>query len=79
MAGLTVVDTQSSAADRKFGYRFGVDGIVNLDDALKMLAGCSRATLDRRCEEQKIRKGRDGNRVVFCVRSLKDHIASLER
>ncbi len=65
-------------ADRRFGYRFGCDGVIGLEEALKMLGNPSRTTIDRRCDELKIRKGRDGQRVVFCIRSINEYIASLE-
>lgn len=76
-AHIAPIDEQISNTNR-WGYPFGVDGIANLEAACEMFGGISRATLDRRAEEQLIRKGKDRGRVVYCVKSIRDYVASLE-
>lgn len=71
------ISEQNSNTNR-WGYTFGVDGIANLGEACQMFGGISRATLDRRAEEQLIRKGKDRGRVVYCLRSIRNYIESLE-
>lgn len=67
-----------SAADDHWGYKFGIDGLWELEEASKFLGNASRSTMDRLTTERKIRKGRHGSRVVFCVRSIRDHASTLE-
>lgn len=76
---LTVVRTSETEADRKWGYRFGCDGIVNLEDAGKILANASTRTVERRIAAGVLRAGYEGGRTVVCVRSIRDHIAGLEK
>lgn len=79
MMPLTVVNTSETESDRKWGYRFGVEGIVSLEEAAAMLAGCSTRTVERRIEQGLIRPGKHGGRLVICKQSLLDYIASLEK
>lgn len=69
---------EPTKADRHHGYRFGVDGLVSVDDACKFLGNISRDTLDRRANAGHIRKGRNGRRVVICKRSLANYASQLE-
>jgi hypothetical protein len=66
---LTVVNAELGDADKKWGYRFGVDGIVK----------CSVETVERRIRDGDIRSGKDHGRLVICKRSLTDYIAGLEK
>ena len=66
-----------SLADERFGYRFGCDGLMTVGEAARFL-GMSRWTLARRIDEGRIRRGRDGRRVVICRRSVADYVAGLE-
>jgi hypothetical protein len=67
-----------SAADEHWGYRFGIDGLMSVDDAAEHLAVSGR-TLDRLTVQQKIRKGRYPSGVrAFCKRSVTDFAQSLE-
>lgn len=76
---LAVADTDSTEADRKHGYRFGCDGIVNMKQAAEMLGGVNERTVVRRIDAGVFRVGREGGRVVICKRSILDYIASLEK
>ena len=76
--GITVVDTSSTPADRKFGYRFGVDGLMAQEEAIEFLGNPSLSTIDRRVEEGKLRRGKDKGRVVLCRRSVVEYVASCE-
>jgi hypothetical protein len=77
MATLTVVSSDKPA-DRKWGYRFGVDGIVKAKEAQTMLGNLSRSCLDKRAVEGKIRRGKEGGRTVFCARSIRQYLQGLE-
>ncbi len=84
MAAATITLAEPTAeritADEKWGYRFGVDGVVSQAEASKLLANASVSTLERRAADDLIRDGKDGERrVVYCRRSLMNYIASLEK
>ena len=66
-----------SPAERKFGYPFGVDGVVGRKQAEHLLA-CHTATLYRLCKRGMIRRGRLGSRARFCRRSIGDYLRTLE-
>jgi hypothetical protein len=76
---LTVVNTENNEADREWGFEFGVDGIVNLETAAKMLADASTRTVLRRIADGKIRGGNEGRRLVICLRSIRQHIRRGEK
>ncbi len=80
MATLTVVnDDTLSPADRAHGgKKFGCSGVVNLETAIEMMGNVSRQTIDRRVIEGKIRKGKEGGRLVFCRQSIIDYLRSIE-
>ena len=69
-------------ADREFGYRFGVDGLMSLGEACEFLGGIDVQTLNRRVGEGLIRKGKSNGgrygRILVCRRSVNEYIAGLE-
>jgi hypothetical protein len=65
-------------ADERWGYPFGVDGLMGTDEACRFLGGCHRHTLDNIASEGNIRKGKSGNRIVICRRSIEDYVSSIE-
>lgn len=67
-----------SEADAAWGYRFGVDGLMSFEEACGHLGNPSRAHMERLVADRKIRKGRDGARVVFCRRSVAEHASGRE-
>jgi hypothetical protein len=73
------VNSDLTDADKKWGYRFGVDGIVNTADAAILLGKRSVETVERRIAEGCFRSGKDHGRLVICKRSLLDYIAGLEK
>lgn len=77
MHAFTPIDEQVENSNR-WGYPFGVDGVVDMDEACRMFGNVNRITVDRRAHDQLIRKGKDKGRVVFCVRSIKRYLASTE-
>jgi hypothetical protein len=77
MPTLTIVD-DVTPADRKWGYRFGVDGIVTAKKAQEMLGNLSRSVLDKRAVSGVIRRGKEGGRTVFCTRSIREYLHNLE-
>lgn len=82
MATVMADKTQLEGADKQFGYRFGCDGLMSIDEACKFLGGVSRHTLARRADAGLIRTGRQSDRgsgrTVFCRRSVEEYAASLE-
>lgn len=66
------------AADESWGYKFGVDGLLDAAKAGEFLCISGRQ-LDRLANAQKIRKGMfpSGHRA-FCKRSIENFAASLE-
>lgn len=79
MVSLMAVNAPENEADRRHGYRFGCEGIVDIPTAAERLGGVSVCTVFRRIAANKFRAGREGNRTVICIRSLNDYIASLEK
>lgn len=75
--GLTVV-SESSPVEKKWGFVFGIEGALNIEDAMKFLGGCSRSTVDRLAEKGLIRTSKIGRRVVYCKRSLREFMKSGE-
>jgi hypothetical protein len=76
---LTVVNTDLNEADAKWGYRFGIDGVVSIEQAQSALANASRNSINRRIADGLLRTGKDVGRVVICKRSLTNYIAGLEK
>lgn len=73
--GFTVVRDAAS----QWGYDFGIDGVLSPDAASALMANCCERTLQRRVIDGKIRRGKEGARVVYCKRSVMSYIASLEQ
>jgi hypothetical protein len=67
-----------SPATKKWGYTFGADGLMDLETASKYLANASRSTMDKYADEERIRRGKSGSKVVFCARSVREYASSLE-
>lgn len=76
---LTVVNTEQSEAERKWGYQFGIDGTVDLEEAAKILGGCDTQTVERRIAAGFLRVGKDVRRVIICKRSLMQYLARCEK
>ncbi|MEQ8852866.1 helix-turn-helix domain-containing protein [Gimesia sp.] len=75
-----------SPADKKYGYTFGCDGVVDYSTAARMLGVCKR-TVERYVENQDEFKrfrvgrhpGKKNQKCVICRRSLNDYIRSIEK
>lgn len=78
MAPVTAVETGGGEADRKWGFRFAVDGVLGTDESRSLMGGCSERTLNRHVIAGKIRRGKDGRRAVYCNRSVMQYLAGLE-
>lgn len=82
MATATAATTTEllSEADKRFGYRFGVDGVMGFDEACTFMGNISRDTLYRRIADELIRKGRHpkNGRSVVCRRSVTSYVSKLE-
>lgn len=69
-----------SPADDHFGYPFGVDGLMSIEEACDFLGKISRDTLGRLVAEGSIRKGHfpKRNKAVVCRRSVTEYAKSTE-
>lgn len=71
-----------SPAEQKFGYQFGIEGLMTLKQAAAHLS-VSRTTLFDLVDKGRIRVGRSPGeaqqrRYRFCKRSILDYCKSLE-
>ncbi len=78
MIATAVADELVTPADRRFGYRFGCEGVLTISQVIDALGGVSRATVYRRIDEGLLRKGKDKRRAVICRRSLREYLSGLE-
>lgn len=78
MGTTLAIPKYGSAADDSWGYKFGIDGLMNAEQASVFLSVSPRQ-LDRLAEQRKIRKGRMPSGVrSFCKRSVTEFAQSLE-
>lgn len=70
------------AANKKYGYSFGCDGVVNIAGAAELLGVSSENTVKKYADERRFRSGKhEGGecaRNVYCRRSILDYLDSLE-
>lgn len=73
-------ETFRSSADRHWGFTFGVDGVIGIQAACKMLGGVHKATIYRRVAQGELRKGNhpSGRKSVICLRSIREYLAKME-
>lgn len=75
----------ANPTEAKWGYKFGVDGLVDIAQAAVQLGGVHRRTVVRWARDGLIRIGEVGRagkqrgRLKVCKRSLSDYIKSCER
>lgn len=80
-----MVVATANPTETKWGYRFGVDGLVDIAEAALQLGGVHRRTVERMAKDGLIRIGEVGRankqrgRLKVCKRSLSDYIKSCER
>jgi hypothetical protein len=72
----------ASPADLRWGYRFGVEGVVPIKEAARLMA-CSTRTVERRVQAGLLRRGYrmpgvPTSGAVICRRSLNDHLSQME-
>lgn len=67
-----------TAADRAYGWKFGVAGVVSKTRARELLGGVSRYTVIRLARAGKIRSGSVGKVPVYCLFSILRFIESAE-
>lgn len=74
--------TKTRPANTKYGYRFGCDGVVDINKAMEMLGVKSKTTVNKYAEEKRFRSGKhegaDCSKGVYCRRSILDYLDSLE-
>ena len=67
-----------SGADAEFGYVFGCEGLMTVDEVCETLS-ITRWTIDKLHGDKSLRKGHiTGNRVRICRRSVREYLATLE-
>ncbi len=65
-------------ADKKHGYEFGCDGVMDYATAAEKL-GVSKRTIERYAEQGRFRSGKHpGSKSVVCRRSINEYMATLE-
>jgi len=73
--------TGPSLADLKWGFEFGIEGVMTTKDVCGFLS-TNRTTLSRLVDEGRLRKGKRGenikSRSVYCRRSVREYVRSLE-
>ncbi|WP_010587880.1 hypothetical protein [Schlesneria paludicola] len=67
-----------TATDRKWGFPYGVDGLLSFEKTQELLGGMSRTSIERHVKSGLLRKGGSG-KVYFCKRSVYDFIRTLEK
>lgn len=69
-------------ADKKHGYTFGCDGVVDLDTACHLLGVSAKSTVTSYAERGFIRigqhKGSKTAKKCVCRRSITEYLSSLE-
>ena len=67
-----------SASDRAYGWRFGVQGVVSLRQAISLLGDVHRSTVWRLAKSGAIRRGELGTRSVYCFYSILRFLQGIE-
>ena len=67
-------------ADEQWGYPFGVDGVMDTDEARRYLGNVSLMTLKRLVDDGRLRQGRlpGGKKLLFCRRTVQEFTQMLE-
>lgn len=70
---------QLSGADKQWGFPFGCDGLMSRAASAQFL-GVSTRTIDRLCDEGRLRKGRHpgGVGIGICRRSITLYLEQME-
>lgn len=78
---VTVINEKPS--DEMFGYIFGCDGLMSMDEVCTFLGkDVAHDTVDRLIAENKLRAGNlrgKRGRVRICRRSLMEYVSSIEK
>jgi len=76
------MSTTQTPANKKHGYQFGCDGVVDYNGAFKLLGVSSRDTVRKMARSGLIRQGQHAGssnaKAVFCIRSIHEYLNSLE-
>jgi hypothetical protein len=71
------METKLSGADKSWGFRFGVDGVVSVRDAIRHLS-IGRTKLYELFDAGLLRRGHVGTKVVICKRSMSEYLKTVE-
>ncbi|TWU12880.1 hypothetical protein CA54_17060 [Symmachiella macrocystis] len=76
----TTTENKLTGADKEWGYRFGVNGLMSVDEACAFLGGIHGETLKRKSNDGLVRRGRhpNGRTLAYCRRSVIEYIAQME-
>jgi excisionase family DNA binding protein len=69
--------TALTGADKTWGFLFGVDGLLTLDQAQGFL-GVSQRTVYRLLDDGVLRRGKVRGKVVICKRSVLEYLKTVE-
>lgn len=73
----TATNEELTGEDKQYGWRFGCDGTMKLQDAIRFI-GVSERTVWRLIEEGKLRKRVLRSKVaIICRRSIQSYFDSL--
>lgn len=76
------MSTTEAPADKKHGYTFGCEGVVDLDTACNLLGVAAKSTVTNYAEKGFIRigqhKGSKTAKKVICRKSIDEYLSSLE-
>lgn len=69
-----------TGADRKWGYPFGVEGCLPVEESCELTGGIHRETLKRKADAGLVRRGRhpSGRSLAYCRRSISEYPAQME-
>ncbi len=72
-----------TGADKKHGYVFGCEGVVDYNGAFKLLGVSSRDTVRNMARSGLIRQGQHAGKsnakAAFCRRSIHDYLSQIEK
>jgi hypothetical protein len=71
------MQTKLIGADKSWGFRFGCDGVVSVNEAMEHL-GIARTKLYELKNSGKIRTGKIDRKTVVCRRSMNEFLKTVE-
>lgn len=69
--------TKLTGADKTWGFRFGEDGVVSVNEAMRILS-VGRTKLYELFDDGKVRRGNIDRKVIVCRRSILEYLKTVE-